>query len=382
MSGCGVFENTSVKDFRIPIPTYDSIGLKTIINCKGTHTDRGGSLMLPEVMKAIEEGNKHYVRMDDLMDSVGNRLAELTGAEFGCVTSGAAGAMFGGTCACVAGGDPEKMALLPDTRGMKNEILVAKDQRHVYDRSIWMVGVKMIECEDAADMGKNVNDKTAMIAVLGEVLDTSSIKLEEIVRLGKKSGVPVLVDGAAERPDVPDRYIQAGADLVCYSGGKCLRGPQSGGLLLGRKDLVKAAYLNMAPHHSLGRPMKVGKEEIMGTLAAMEMWVNGRDHDEEWEEFLRKLNYIGDTVKTIDTVSAEIRLPTRRSNYAPTLLITWDQKIVKIAPGKVSDLLYEGSPGIEIPTNSRGMTIMSYMLEEDDEIPVARRLHEVLSSAV
>ena len=138
----------------------------------------------------------------------------------------------------------------------------------------------------------------------------------------------------------------------------------------------------MAPHHALGRPMKVGKEEIMGTLAAIEMWVNGRDHEAEWEEFLRKLNYIGDAVKSIDTVSTEIRLPTRRSNYAPSMSITWDQKTVKIAPGKVYDLLYEGSPGIEMPSNSRGMSIMSYMLEEGDEIPVARRLHEVLSSAV
>ncbi|MBN1293504.1 MAG: aminotransferase class V-fold PLP-dependent enzyme [Candidatus Latescibacteria bacterium] len=379
-AGCSV--KAPVKTSAITIPTYESIGVKPIINCLGTHTNRGGSLMLPEVIKAIEEGNKHYVRMDDLMEKVGERLAELTGAEFGCVTSGAAGAMFAATCACVAGTDPEKMALLPDTTGMKNEVLVAKDQRHVYDRSIWMAGVKMIEAETAEEMESKVTDKTAMIDVWGEVLHLSRISLKDMISIGKKHGIPVMVDAAAERPDVPNVYLKAGADLVCYSGGKCMRGPQSAGLLLGRKDLVRAAFLNISPHHALGRPMKVGKEEILGMLAATEMWVHGRDHKAEWLEWERKLKYISDAVVSIPTVKAEVQQPDRPSNYAPRLSITWDQNTVKIKPGDVNEQLYQGNPGIEMPYGRNGMTIMSYMLEEGDEVPVAQRLKEVLSGAV
>ncbi|MCE5250176.1 aminotransferase class V-fold PLP-dependent enzyme [bacterium] len=380
ISGCQA--KPTAQALRISVPTYESLGVKPVINCMGTLTNRGGSLMLPEVIAAIEEGNKHYVRMDDLMEGAGKRLAELTGAEWGCVTSGAAGAMFAATCACVTGGDPEKMALLPDTTGMKNEVLVAKDQRHVYDRSIWMVGVKMIEVGSAEEMEAKVTDKTVMLDVWGEVLDTSILKLEDIVAIGKKHGIPVMVDAAAERPDVPNRYIQAGVDLVTYSGGKCLRGPQSAGLLLGRKDLVKAAFLNISPHHALGRPMKVGKEEIMGMLAAVEMWVKARDHKAEWAEWERKLKHISDTVTAIQTVKTEVLQPTRRSNVAPTLSITWDQNAVKISPRDVSDQLYNGEPGIEMGYGGDGMRIMSYMLEPGDEIPIALRLHEILSKAV
>ena len=231
-------------------------------------------------------------------------------------------------------------------------------------------------------MESKVSDKTAMLDVWGEVLDTSMIKLEDIVRIGKKYGVPVMVDAAAERPDVPDRYIKAGADLVAYSGGKCLRGPQSAGLLLGRKDLVKAAFLNISPHHALGRPMKVGKEEILGMLAAIEMWVHGRDHKAEWAEWERKLKYISDAVSSIPSVKTEVLMPTRRSNVAPSLSITWDQNTVKISPRDVGEQLYNGEPGIEMSYSGMGMTIMSYMLETGDEIPVAKRLHEVLSKAV
>jgi len=378
-TGCGTAPKHTPQ---ISIPTYESIGARPIINCMGTLTNRGGSLMLPEVMMAMEEANKHYVRMDDLMAAVGKRLGELTGAEWGCVTSGCAGAMFASTCACITGGDTEKMLRLPDTTGMKNEVIVPKDQRHIYDRSIWMTGAKMIEVETAEDMEKAVSDRTCMLDVWSEVLGSSKIKLDDIVRIGKKHGIPVMVDAAAERPDAPNVYIKAGADLVCYSGGKCLRGPQSAGILLGRKDLVQAAFLNIAPHHAIGRPMKVGKEEIMGALAAVEMWINGRDHDAEWKEFERKLAHISSSISTIPSVATEVIPPSRPSNNAPRLSITWDRETVKISPTEVGDQLYNGDPAIEISASGRGLSIMSYMLEEGDEIPVGRRLNEVLSAAV
>ncbi len=364
-----------------PYLTYEAIGVRPVINCWGTMTILSGSLMLPEVKAAMDEAGKRYVHMDELMEGAGKKLAELTGAEWGGVFSGAAGSITAATAACMAGADPEKMAMLPDTTGMKNEVLIHTSHRVVYDRSVWMTGAKMVEYDSAEDMEKKAGDKTAMVFVLGEVLDNGKITLEEIIAVAKRHGIPVLVDAAAERPDVPDIYLQAGADLVAYSGGKCLRGPQSAGLLLGRKDLIQAAFLNNSPHHSFGRPMKVGKEEIIGVLTALDLWVNHRDHAAEAKEFERKLNYIGEAASKTPTVTFTINQPKRRSNVAPTMNITWDQAAVKIAPAEVHRQLREGDPRIWMSASGNGMYIMSYMLEEGDEVIVAKRLGEILAGA-
>ncbi len=376
LTGCGAEKP------RIPLVDYASIGVRPLINCKGTYTSLSGSLMLPEVKAAMMAASEQYVVMDELMDCVGRRLAELTGAEWGMITAGCNAAQFGAACACVAGADPEKMALLPDTRNMKNEMVTPLTHRNVYDRAFLMVGVKMIGVETVGEMDAAINERTAMLPVLGDQSDRGNILLEDIVRLGKKHDVPVMVDAAAERPDVPNIYLEAGADLVAYSGGKCLRGPQSSGLLLGRKDLCQAAFLNLSPHHSLGRPMKCGKEEIMGLLAAVDLWINGRDHDAEWKEWLRRFEYITEQFSPIPSVKTEVVNPTMRSNDAPRLSITWDQVNVKITPGEVAKQLDEGEPRIQMPAGRNGMTIMSYMMEQGDEIAVAGRLREILSGAV
>ncbi|MBT4484971.1 MAG: hypothetical protein HOC71_14980, partial [Candidatus Latescibacteria bacterium] len=177
----------------------------------------------------------------------------------------------------------------------------------------------------------------------------------------------------------PNPYIQKGIDLVCYSGGKCLRGPQSAGVLLGRKDLCKAAFQNSSPHGGIGRTMKVGKEEIMGALAALDLWVNGRNHEAEYTEFERKMNYIKDGLSGISGVTAEVIQPTMLSNVAPSLHVTWEQAAVKISPADAHDQLLTGEPRIKMSTMGNGLSIMSYMMEEGDEIPVVRRLKEVLS---
>jgi len=367
---------------RIPLVDFASIGVRPMINCKGTYTIISGSLMLPEVKAAMMAAAEGYVHMDELMEGVGRRIAELTGAEWGMITAGCNAAQFGAACAAMVGTDPEKMALLPDTTGMKNEMLTPASHRNVYDRAFTMTGATLIGCESVEDMEKKVSDRTAMICVLGDQSDRGDILLEDLVRIGKENGIPVMVDAAAERPDAPNLYIEAGCDLVAYSGGKCLRGPQSSGLLIGRKDLCKAAFLNLSPHHALGRPMKCGKEEIMGCLAALDLWINGRDHDAEWQEWLRRFQYITDEVTTIASVKTEVVNPRMRSNDAPRLSITWDRDVVKIDPGEVSRLLDEGDPRIAMNAGRDGMSIMSYMMEDGDEIPVARRLLEILSSAV
>ena len=364
-----------------PGVTYESIGVRPVINCWGTMTILSGSLMLPEVKAAMEEAGRHYVHMDELMEGAGKKLAELTGAEWGIVTSGAAGAIAGATAACMAGADPEKMAMLPDTAGMRNEVLIHSSHRVVYDRSAWMTGAKMVEVNSAVEMEQAAGERTAMIFVLGEVLDNGRISFEDIIAIGRKKGVPVLVDAAAERPDMPDRYLAAGADLVAYSGGKCLRGPQSAGLLLGRKDLCRAAFLNVSPHHGFGRPMKVGKEEVVGLIAALDMWVNHRDHKAEYRAWERNLGFIAKAVTKIPGVSAEIIRPDARSNVAPRLSISWDAAKVRISPNDAHTALREGNPRIWMPAAAGGLSIMSYMMEKGDEKVVARRLRDIFTAA-
>ena len=397
LAGCTKTQEpvSTQSDPHISIPTYESIGIRPLTNCMGAYTSLSGSLMLPEAKMAVIEASRRYVEMDELMEAVGRRLAELTGAEWGIISTGCAACCTGAAAACIAGTDPEKMMMLPDTRGMKNEVIVPAGHRNVYDRSIWMVGAKMVEVSTAEEMETAINERTAMIADRGDFYGRGKLSFEDMVAIGNKHGIPILIDAAAERPDVPNVYLEAGCDLVSYSGGKCLRGPQSSGLLLGRKDLCKAAFLNLSPHHSYGRPMKAGKEEIMGLLTAVEMWVNGRDHEAEWKEWERKLAYISDAISSIYSVKTWVVQPPMRSNVAPRLSISWDENTLKLKPLEAKKQLREGSPRIEMWAEGAGLAtiktpwtegaklqIMSYMMESGDEVPVSRRLQEILSKAV
>ena len=361
-------------------PTYESIGVKPLINCKGTYTIISGSVMLPQVRLAMQEASKHYVNLQELMEMVGFRISKLMGVEWGLVTSGCAAALCQITGACVTGGEIEKIRKLPDTTGMKNEVLVQPSHRHIYDHAIRMVGVKIIEIETLKELKLAINKRTAMISVFGNSVDRGKISLEEMVRVGKANQVPLFVDAAAERPDVPNRYIAEGVDAVGYSGGKCLRGPQASGLVLGRKELLQAAFMNGAPHHSLGRPMKVGKEEIMGLLAALEQWVV-RDHEAEWKEWEQWLKIIKESISSFPSVHTSIRQP-GRSNVAPILVISWERDKIQISPEEIQEQLYIGEPKIDLFTHKDGVEIMPYMMERGEEIKVAERLHNLLDEAI
>ena len=384
LAGCSTPSNldSSKQAPRIPIPTYESIGLRPVINCVGTVTSLGGSLMPPEVKMAMEEASNRYIPMTELIEAAGRRIAELTGAEWGCVTSGAAGSLVAAAAACVAGTDPEKMAQLSDTTGMKNELIGIKPHIGPFKGYIQAVQLKMSEYDTLDELEAAINANTAIIAIWGEILCEGDVKLEDIISIGKKHNIPVLVDAAAERPDVPNVYIEAGADLVVYSGGKCMRGPQCAGLLFGRKDLVHAASRNIAPYGGIGRVSKVGKEEIMGVLAALDLWVNGLDHEAAWKDWERKLKHIADEVSSITTVKTEVIQPHRPSNYAPRLTVTWDQNTVKVNPQEVEEQLDRGEPRIKMRPSGDGMLIMSFMIEDGDEIHIGRRLSEILSGAV
>ncbi len=366
---------------------YESIGVRPIVNCRGTYTIISGSQSLPEVKKAMEEASRHYVHLDELMEGVSARLAELTKADWGIVTSGCASAITNATAACIAGTDPEKMQRMPDLTGLKSEVIMPRHSRNVYDHATRMLGVKIVEVDTAEELEKAIGPKTAMILVLSSpAAERGPLTVQSVSTIAKNHGVPVLVDAAAETLTIPNIHLQHGATMVAYSGGKCLRGPQCAGLLLGRKDLLKAAWANSAPHHAFGRSLKVGKEEIMGMLAAVEMWVK-RDHDAEWKTWEGWLAYISDRVTKVPGVTTEVLQPEDLSNHSPMLQIKWDGAKVGITGGEVEKLLWDGTPRIAVGGSSgmrpdsmaSSLVIMPYMMMPEDHKIAAEAVHALLS---
>jgi len=362
---------------------YESMGIRPLINCQGVITIIGGSLILPEVRAAIDEASRWYVHLDELAEAVGKRLALLTGAEWGIVTAGCAAAMTHGTAACIAGADPEKLQRLPDLTGLKNEVIAPRYCRNVYDHAVRMLGVKMVEVDSQEQLQAAFNRRTAMVYVQAPNKDFG---LDTIAPIAKAHGVPVLIDCAAERLTIPNEHLKRGATLVAYSGGKLLRGPQCSGLLLGRQDLVRAAWFNSAPHHAFGRPMKVGKEEMMGVLAAVEAWTK-RDHAAEWKQWQTWLDHIRASVARVPGVTAEIFTPDTAVQPCPRLRIVWEAAQLGITGGELERALFEGDPRIVVPVahgNRREdmhsqITILPVMMSPGDEKPVAERLYALLS---
>ena len=366
---------------------YESIGVKPVINCKGTFTVISGSLVLPEVRQAMAEASKHFVHIDELMDAVGARIAEITGAESAIVTTGCAAALAHATAGVIAGGDPEKIQRLPDMDGLPNEVIAPDYSRNVYDHAIRMVGARMVTVRSLVEMAAAIGPRTAMVMVLASPSDTGEFGLEPIAKLAHEHGVPVLVDAAAEGLTIPNVHLRRGADLVAYSGGKALRGPQSAGLLMGRKDLVRAAWTNSAPHHAAGRAMKVGKEDAMGMLAAVEMWVR-RDHDAEWKTWMAWLEEISDSVKRVDGVTTEVLQPSGLSNYSPRLEISWDGDRLGSYGTEVERDLWGQDPRIVLAHGSgtqrdggrSTVSVMPWQMSPGDAAVVAQALYRMLAN--
>ena len=361
-----------------PVPTVGRLGVRSLINCMGTYTFISGSRMIPQAAQAMIEATNHYVNMDELMEKVGLRLAEITGAQWGYITSGCAAALAQVSAACIAGADPERMVRLPDAGGMRNEVIIQESHRTGYDLAIRMTGAHMIEVKTRADLNAAIGERTALIAITGDSEEASTIPVAEMIAVARAHDVPCLVDAAAQRPDVPNRYLQMGADVVLYSGGKCLRGPQASGLALGRKDLLQAAFLNGAPHHALGRPMKAGKEEIMGLLAAVEAWLLGRDHDAEWRAWEGYLAQISAAVAGLPSVQTAVQKP-GLANHAPALTVTWDPQVLNVTPKQIHAELLVGNPPIIMHLQDDGLRVMPYMMEEGDAEVVAPRLRDLLA---
>jgi L-seryl-tRNA(Ser) seleniumtransferase len=366
---------------------YQSIGVRPIINCRGTLTVIGGSLELPEVRAAKDAAAQHYVQLDELMEGIGNRLAELTGAEWGMVSAGCAAGLAHATTACVTGGNPELLVQVPNLAGFpKDEVVIPTQSRNEYDQAVRSVGVRIIEVSDAAEYEAALGPKVAMVYVFaGPRHESGPLPYDILYSIAAKKNIPVLVDAAAEMLTVPNVHLQRGATMVGYSGGKCIRGPQCAGILLGRKDLVKAAWVVSAPHHGHGRTMKVGKEEAMGMLMAVEMWMK-RDHEAEMAMWISWMNHIAQRVSEIDGVTASVREPRGLSNHSPGLSIRWDAAKLGITGQEVSELLSTTEPRIFLgggggrESNQTGLSITAYMMAPGEDKIVADRIHAILSA--
>jgi len=322
---------------------YARLGVKTIINCRGTWTYLSGSLEFPEVRQAQLEAAQYFVNMIELQRGAGRRLAELTGAESGIVTSGSAGAMAAATAGCMAGTDDKKIWQLPDTTGMKHEVIMMGG-RSAFDSAIRLTGAKLVLVYSPEELSNAIGENTAMIYTtdLGE-------KLQNELKVAKDRKIPMLLDDAAGIPPVDNAklYAKMGIDLYCFSGGKGLRGPQCSGLLLGRKDLIEAALMNCSPREgAVCRPMKVGKEEVIGCLTALETWIN-TDEKKLYEEWNARIERIRKLVETVPGVKTSTYVPDDGNRY-PTLKISWDQQAWGYTIGDCVGELRAGDPCIEV----------------------------------
>ncbi|HYM13341.1 MAG TPA: PLP-dependent transferase, partial [Bryobacterales bacterium] len=328
---------------------YQSIGVEPVINCRGTFTIIGATVELPEVRAAMEAASQYYVQLDELADAVGQRLAQLTGAEWGMVSAGCAAGLKHVTAACVAGGNPEKLIRIPDLTGFdKTEVVIPRSSRSAYDHAVRNVGVKIIMVDTAEELQNALNPRTAMIYLsAGGPSVSGPLSLENVARMAKPRNIPILVDAAAENLTIPNVHLQRGATIVAYSGGKAIRGPQCAGLLLGSKDILMSAWQASSPHHGPGRDNKVGREETLGMLAAVEAWVK-RDHEGEWKTWLSWIDTIARRVSTIDGVKTAVHEPAGLSNHSPTLVISWDPKKLHITGEEVAEEVARTKPRIAL----------------------------------
>ncbi|MFT4111362.1 twin-arginine translocation signal domain-containing protein [Silvibacterium sp.] len=367
---------------------YTQIGVRPLINARGTYTIITGSTSLPEVKQAMFEASQYYVHLDELMPAVGGEIAKLMGAPGAIVTCGCEAAIALATVACMCGTDPEKSQAFPYYKA-KSEVIIPKYARNPYDFGVRMSGPKIVEVETEEDLRRSITAQTAMIYVMsGPRAFEEPLSIKTICSIAKEFGVPVFVDAAAEEPIVPNIHIAAGATFVGYSGGKCMRGPQTAGVLLGPKDLTHAAFWNAAPHHNWGRALKVGKEEAMGMLAAVRQWYK-RDHEAEQKQWLAWDNSIADALKGIPSLTTKINMPTDDlSNRAPTLSIHWDAAQVGITGEELVKKLDEGTPRILVIGGSgqrpdkmeSSIGIMPYMMHPEDHAIIAEVLVKYLKN--
>ncbi|MGH9469498.1 MAG: aminotransferase class V-fold PLP-dependent enzyme [Terriglobia bacterium] len=361
-----------------PNNVYEDLGVTTVINGQGTMTMLGGSLIPPEVEAAMQAAARHYVSIPDLEVAAGKKIAQILKLPEGCtglVTSGAAGAIQCGYSGVLTGNNPDFIKQLPHLEGMKSEVIIQKSHRYPFDHQIRATGVKLVEIETREDFQKSVSPRTSMLHFTNYANGAGHIKVDEWVKLAKQNHLPCFNDAAADTPPVSHLwdYVNMGYDLVTFSGGKAIRGPQCAGLLLGRKDLIGYALLNNSPYEdTLGRGQKVGKEEIVGMVKALEIFVN-EDHKALTEEWWRRLDTISRQITKVPGVSTAYFIP-NIANHVPTMEINWDPRKFSLTPQQAFEALKNSKPSIILGRSRIGLSMNSFMLQPGDDKVIARQL--------
>ena len=370
---------------RAPRRVYEELGIRPLINFQGTTTTTGASKMVPELHDAMAEASSSFVFLEELQKKAGERIARLCATEDSMVTTGAAGAIALGTCAALTGGDVQKVRRLPDLTGMKTEVVIQKAHRNGYDHAVRSTGVRIVEVNTPDELAAALGPDTAMLYFLGGTShDWESelpIPLETCLAMCKKAGVPVLVDAANMLPpwsNIP-KLAAMGVDMIAISGGKHIRGPQCSGVLAGRKDLVRAAWLNSSPHaDSHGRPMKAGREEIVGCWLAIERYAK-LDFDEIDRQSAAQADYLIREFSRLPGLSAA-RLPFDRTRRVHRVHLTWDEQKLGLTARDVERQLVEGDPRIVILRNkTQGLEFTVFMNDPGDEKLATRRVREIFS---
>jgi L-seryl-tRNA(Ser) seleniumtransferase len=365
---------------------YQQLGIRPVINCRGTHTVIGASKIWPELHDAMAEASRQYVVLDELQDKIGARLAELMNCEDAMVTTGCAGAITLGSCASLTGMDTAKVKQLPNLTGMKSEAIIQKLHRNGYDHAVRNTGLKIVEVEGKEQMRNAVSERTAMMYYLGgesgdSEWKTDPVSIEDCLELGRKAGFPVLVDAANMLPawDNIRRLGSLKTDLICLSGGKHMRGPQCSGILAGRRDLVRAARLNASPHpDSLGRPLKVGREELIGVWMAAEKYAR-LDFPALDRQCANQAAYLANELKKVSGMQVSFA-PHDRTRRVHRVRVEWDEKKLGIGPDDCEKQLLDGDPRIAVLRNGRALVFTMLMNDPGDEKVVARRVREIFGS--
>ncbi|MGB6384214.1 MAG: aminotransferase class V-fold PLP-dependent enzyme [Terriglobales bacterium] len=363
---------------------YDELGVTTVINCEGTMTMLGGSLPHPELEIVMAIAGRHFVNIPELEVAAGKRIAEMLKLPEGytaLVTSGAAAAIQSGLAGILTGGKEELIRQLPDLTGMKSEVIIQKSHRNPFDHQLRSTGVKLIVIETREQLRAAVSDRTAMMHFSNFANAAGQIKVDEWVQLAKEYKIPCMNDAAADTPPVSHLwdYTQMGYDLVTFSGGKAIRGPQCAGMLIGRNEMVANAMLNNSPHEdTLGRSQKVGKEEIVGMVKALEMFL-AEDHEALNREWQDRLESISRELTKIPGVSTSFFVPDI-ANHVPHMSITWDASHISLKPREVSKLLRDSKPSIAMSAGEErpGLTMNSFMLQPGEDQIVAEQLARIL----
>ncbi|MDE2823828.1 MAG: aminotransferase class V-fold PLP-dependent enzyme [Chloroflexota bacterium] len=373
---------------------YERLGVKTVINGVGNGTAIGGSIMRPEVVEAMAEASRSYVRLPELLEKAGQRVAELAGVEAAYITAGAAAGVTLSVAACMTGKDNAKVHRLPNTKGMKDEVIIQVMQRNYYELMIRLAGAKLVEiglanATEDYHLESAINERTTAIVHFVAYSPPSDLPIEQVIEIGHKHGVPVIVDAAAEFPPFSAlrRWADMGADLTIFSGGKGIRGPQSTGLILGRKDLIEACTMNASPNHGVGRPPKVGKEEIAGVVTALELFSIEEFERAEAQSYEDRARYMAEAISRIPNVQGymEAAPPTSAPGPGgaapegtPLAYVEWDENIIGKTKEQVVEELGTGDPAVLVSASAKGIVIVPHTMQPGEEQVISKRVADVL----